>query len=68
MAFEATPWVSYQGNFYMGQGGERCVVTIKIESVGKWDWIVKVAKEEKLDYRDFEEPKLLNAIEAHHNH
>ena len=32
-AFEANPWVNYQGDLYMGQGGERYVVTNNLENV-----------------------------------
>ena len=36
MAFEASPWVNYQGDLYMGQGGERYKVTNDLENVDKW--------------------------------
>ena len=35
-AFEANPWVNYQSDLYMGQGGERYVVTIDPKNVDKW--------------------------------
>ena len=36
MAFEATPWVNYQGDLYMGQSGERYMVESELENVDKW--------------------------------
>ena len=45
--FEANPWVNYQGDLYMGQSGERYVVTIDLENVDKWGQPVKVAKKEE---------------------
>ena len=66
MAFEANPWVNYQGDLYMGQGGERYVVTIYLENVDKWGQLVKVAKKEESLYEDSETLKLLNAMKVCH--
>ena len=35
MDFKATPWVNYQGDFYMGQGEERYIVMNDLENVDK---------------------------------
>ena len=66
MAFEAAPWVNYQGDLYMGQGGERYMVTNDHENVDKWGQQVKVAKKEGPLYEDLGKLKLLNVIKVHH--
>ena len=41
IAFDAMPWVNYQGELYMGQSGECYIVITKLENVHKWGMIVK---------------------------
>ena len=41
MAFEIAPFVNYQGELYMGQNGQRYVVTKEPENVDKWGHVVK---------------------------
>ena len=65
-AFEAAPWVNYQGNMYMGQGGEHFIVTKQPKNVDRWGQLVKVAKVEEPLYGDLEELKLLNSIKVCH--
>ena len=64
--FEANPWVNYQGDLYMGESGERYVVTSDPENVDKWGQPMKVAKKEGPSYEDFETLKLLNAMKVCH--
>ena len=52
MAFEATPWVNYQGDFYMGQGGEHFTATKDPKDMDRWGQLVKVAKEKVPPYGD----------------
>ena len=66
MAFEANPWVNYQGDLYMGQSGERYVVTIDPENVDKWGQPIKVAKKEGPLYKDSDALKLLNMMKVCH--
>ena len=65
-AFEANPWVNYQGDLYMGQGGERYMVTSDPENVDKWGQPTKVARKEGPPYEDSEDLKLLNAMKVRH--
>ena len=65
-AFEANPWVNYQGDLYMGQSRERYIVTSDLENVDKWGQIVKVIKKEGPPYEDFETLKLLNVMKVRH--
>ena len=34
--FDVAPWVSYQGELYMGHSGEHYIVITKPENVGTW--------------------------------
>ena len=58
--------LNYQGDLYMGQGGERYMVTSDWENVDKWGKMVKVAKKEGPPYENLEELKLLNAMKVCH--
>lgn len=64
--FEAAPWVNYQGELYMGQGGDRYVVKIDPDNVNKWRIATYVAKKEEPLFGDSEALKLLNAIKVCH--
>ena len=65
MAFEATPWVNYQGDLYMGQGGERYIVMSDVENVDKWGQPMKVAKKEGPPNEASKELKILNVMKIH---
>ena len=64
--FEANPWVNYQGYLYIGQGGERYMVTNDPKNVDKWGQPMKVAKKEGHPYEDSKNVKLFNAMKVHH--
>ena len=66
MAFETNPWVNYKGDLYMGQSGERYVVTNDLEDMDKWGQLVQVVKKEGSPYDDFKTLKLLNAMKVCH--
>ena len=63
-AFDATPWVNYQGDLYMGQSGERYIVITKPENVDKWGVMVKVNKVKEPPFKDSLDMKLLNIIKV----
>ena len=66
IAFEATPWVNYQGELYMGQRGECFIVTKGPKDLYRWGQLIKIAKKKELAYGDLEELKLLNLIKVYH--
>ena len=63
-AFEANPLVNHQGDLYMGQGGERYIVTNDPDNVDKWGQPLKVVKKEGPPYKDSKALKLLNAMKV----
>ena len=46
-AFDAAPWVNYQGDLYMGQSRERYIVVIEPENVDKGGVMVNADKVEE---------------------
>ena len=40
--FEATPWVNYQGDLYMRQGGEHLIVTKEPKNIDRWRQLANV--------------------------
>ena len=64
IAFDAMPWVNYQGDLYMGQLGECYIVVTKLENVDKWGVMVKVDKVEEPSFVDSADMKLLNPIKV----
>ena len=65
-AIDPAPWVNYQGSQYMGQGGERYVVTTDPENVDKWGQIVREVVPEVPPYGDLDDMKLINTIRVRH--
>ena len=65
-AFEIAPFVNYQGELYMGQNGERYVVTKDPKNVDKWGQIVKETEAEEPPYGDSDDPKLINVLKVRH--
>ena len=63
-AFDATPWVNYQGDLYMGQTRERYIVVIEPENVDKWGVMVKADKVKEPPFMDSANMKLLNTIKV----
>ena len=63
-AFDAAPWVNYQGDLYMGQSREHYVVVIEPENIDKWGVIVKADKVEEPLFVDSTDMKLLNIIKV----
>ena len=63
-AFDAAPWVNYQGDLYMAQSGERYIVVTEPENVDKWGVIVKANKVKEPPFVDSANMKLLNAIKV----
>ena len=61
-AFDAVPWVNYQGDLYMGESGEHYIVISKPENVDKWGVIVRVDKVKEPPFVDSADMKLLNTI------
>ena len=64
IAFDAAPWVNYQGDLYMGQSGERYVMVFELENVDKWGVIVKADKVEEPLFVDSVDLKMLNTIKV----
>ena len=60
--FDATPWVNYQGELYMGQSAECYKVIMEPKNVDKWGVIVKIDKVEEPLFGDSTTMKLLNTI------
>ena len=63
-AFDAVPWVNYQGELYMGQSREHYIVIIELENIDKWGAIVKVDKVKEPPFVASADMKLLNAIKV----
>ena len=63
-AFDAVPWVNYQGDLYMGQSGEHYIVVTELENVDKWGVMVKVDKVEEPPFGDSTDMNLLNTIKV----
>ena len=63
-AFDATPWVNYQGNLYMGQSGEHYIMITELENVDKWSVVVKANKVKEPPFVDSADMKLLNTIKV----
>ena len=62
--FDPAPWVSYQGDSYMGQEGVRYQFTNEPNNVGKWGQLVMVQKEEQPPYKETPKLKLFNALQS----
>ena len=65
-AFEIAPFVNYQGELYMGQNGERYVLTKDLENVDKWGQVVNEAEAQEPPYGDSEDPKQINVLKVRH--
>ena len=63
-AFDAAPWVNYQGDLYMGQSGECYIVVTEPKNVDKWGVMVKVDKVKEPPFGDSTDMKLLNNIKV----
>ena len=63
-AFDAAPWVNYQGDLYMGQSREHCIVVTELKNVDKWGGVVKADKVEEPPFVDSANMKLLNTIKV----
>lgn len=59
---EAAPWKNYQGDIYMGENGERYVVTQKLEKMTNWGVEVQEELDEGPPQVDSKDCKLLNTI------
>ena len=63
-AFDATPWVNYKGDLYMGQSREHYIVVTKPENVDKWGVMVKTDKVKEPPFVDSVDMKLLTTIKV----
>ena len=61
---ETAPFVNYQGELYMGQNGERYVVTKDPDNVDKWGQLVKESEAEGPPFGDSDDPKLINTLKV----
>ena len=64
LAFDAMPWVNYQGDLYMGQSGERYIVVTEPENVDRWGVMVKADKVKEPPFVDSADMKLLNTSKS----